>query len=392
MQDSVSPSAGATEASVYERYAAASQQVEPALCCPVQYVGHYLQAIPQEVIDKDYGCGDPSVYVRKGDTVLDLGSGAGKLCYIMAQVVGPEGRVIGVDCNLDMLLLARKYRDEVARNIGYSNVDFRYGMIQDLALDLDLLNDRLSQHPVNSSAAWLAGRHLEEQLRTQQPLIADDSVDCVVSNCVLNLVRQQDRHQLFSEIFRVLKRGGRAVISDIVSDEIVPDHMQQDGYLWSGCLSGAFREDRFLEAFANAGFHGISIAKRQTEPWQTIEGIEFRSMTVVAWKGKQGPCRERNQALVYKGPFRRVEDDDGHAFVRGQRMAVCDKTYRLLQQAPYEDLFEPIEPLEPIPLDTAASFDCRRQKLRDPRETKGIDYDVTTDAGAACCAPDEPCC
>jgi len=392
MQDSISPSAGVTEASVYERYAAASQQVEPALCCPVQYVGQYLQAIPQEVINKDYGCGDPSVYVRKGDTVLDLGSGAGKLCYIMAQVVGPEGRVIGVDCNLDMLSLARKYRDEVARKIGYSNVDFRYGMIQDLRLDLDLLNDRLTQHPVSSSAAWLAGRHLEEQLRTRQPLVESDSVDCVVSNCVLNLVRQQDRQQLFSEIFRVLKRGGRAVISDIVSDETVPEHMQKDGYLWSGCLSGAFREDLFLEAFANAGFHGIEIAKRQAEPWQTIEGIEFRSMTVVAWKGKQGPCLERNQALVYKGPFRRVEDDDGHAFVRGQRMAVCDKTWRLLQQAPYEDLFEPIEPLVPISLDTAAAFDCRRQKLRDPRETKGIDYDMTTDAGAACCGPDEPCC
>jgi arsenite methyltransferase len=392
VQDSVSTLAGSPEASVYHRYAAASQKVEAALCCPVQYVGQYLKAIPQEVIEKDYGCGDPSTFVKEGDTVLDLGSGAGKLCYIMAQVVGPEGSVIGVDCNPEMLALARKHRQEVARNIGYGNVDFRYGMIQDLRLDLELLNDRLAQHPVNSSAAWLAGRHLEEQLRTEQPLIESDSVDCVVSNCVLNLVRQQDRLQLFDEIFRVLKNGGRAVISDIVSDESVPDHMQKDGYLWSGCLSGAFREDQFLEAFANAGFHGISIAKRQAEPWQTIEGIEFRSMTVVAWKGKQGPCLERNQALVYKGPFRRVEDDDGHVFVRGQRMAVCDKTYRLLQQAPYEDNFEPIEPLVPITPDAAATFDCKRQKLRDPRETKGADYDATTDAGTAGCSFEEPCC
>ena len=392
MQDSASFLAGSPEASVYVRYAAASQKVEAALCCPVQYVGQYLKAIPLEVIEKDYGCGDPSTYVAEGDTVLDLGSGAGKLCYIMAQVVGPKGRVIGVDCNPEMLALARRYRQEVASNIGYSNVDFRYGMIQDLRLDLDQLNDRLTQHPVNSSAAWLAGRHLEERLRKEQPLIEDDSVDCVVSNCVLNLVRQQDRHQLFDEIFRVLKRGGRAVISDIVSDESIPDHMQKDSYLWSGCLSGAFREDLFLEAFANAGFHGISVMKRQAEPWQTIEGIEFRSMTVVAWKGKQGPCLERNQALVYKGPFRRVEDDDGHVFIRGQRMAVCDKTFRLLQHAPYNGIFEPIEPLEQIPLDAATSFDCKRRKLRDPRETKGADYDVTTDTDNACCGPDEPCC
>jgi arsenite methyltransferase len=392
VQESFSIVAGSPEASVYKRYAAASQKVEAALCCPVQYVGHYLKAIPQEVIDKDYGCGDPSTYVKAGETVLDLGSGAGKLCYIMAQVVGPKGQVIGIDCNPEMLALARKYRQEVARNIGYSNVDFRYGIIQDLRLDLDLLNERLTQHPVNSSATWLAGRHLEEQLRTERPLIESDSVDCVVSNCVLNLVRQQDRHQLFDEIVRVLKYGGRAVISDIVSDETVPDHMQRDGYLWSGCLSGAFREDQFLEAFAEVGFHGISIARRQAEPWQTIEGIEFRSMTVVAWKGKQGPCLERNHALVYKGPFRRVEDDDGHVFVRGQRMAVCDKTFRLLQQAPYEGIFEPIEPLVPIPRDAAAAFDCKRQKLRHPRETKGVDYDATTDAGTAGCGFDEPCC
>jgi len=265
-----------TEASVYNRYAAASRHVESALCCPVNYAGQYLKVVPQEIIDKDYGCGDPSTWVHEGDTVLDLGSGAGKLCYIMSQVVGPQGNVIGVDCNTEMLALSRKYRDEVATRIGYRNVDFRYGMIQDLQLDLDLLNTRLAEKPVQSSSDWIAGRRLEEQLRKERPLIADNSIDCVVSNCVLNLVRQKDRRQLFAEIFRVLKSGGRAVISDIVSDEVVPDHMQQDGYLWSGCLSGAFREDLFLEAFADAGFHGITIAERQHEPWQTIEGIEFR--------------------------------------------------------------------------------------------------------------------
>ncbi len=391
MQNSNSAIEGTTEASVYERYAAASQQVEPALCCPVQYVGQYLKAIPQEIIEKDYGCGDPSVWVNEGDMVLDLGSGAGKLCYIMAQIVGAKGRVIGVDCNTEMLTLARKYRQDVADRIGYSNVDFRYGMIQDLRLDLELLNERLSDNPINSASAWLSGRHLEERLRTEQPLIESDSIDCVVSNCVLNLVRQQDRHQLFAEIFRVLKRGGRAVISDIVSDETVPEHMRKDGYLWSGCLSGAFREDQFLEAFANAGFHGIAIAKRQVEPWQTVEGIEFRSMTVTAWKGKQGPCFERNQALVYKGPFRSVSDDDGHTFVRGQRMAVCDKTFNLLQRAPYEGVFEPIEPLEQILLEEAQVFNCRREQRRHPRETKGLDYDVTTEASGSC-DPDSPCC
>ncbi len=390
--NTLTKSGESTEASVYDRYAAASKQVEPALCCPVQYAGQYLKVVPQEIIEKDYGCGDPSAWVNEGDTVLDLGSGAGKLCYIMSQVVGPQGNVIGVDCNAEMLKLSRKYRDEVAGKIGYSNVDFRYGLIQDLQLDLDLLSARLAKNPVQSSSDWIAGRRLEEQLRKERPLIADNTIDCVVSNCVLNLVCQKDRLQLFAEIFRVLKRGGRAVISDIVSDETVPDHMQQDGNLWSGCLSGAFREDLFLEAFADAGFHGIMIAKRQAEPWQTIEGIEFRSMTVIAWKGKDGPCLERHQAVVYKGPFRRVEDDDGHMFVRGQRMAVCDKLTRLIQLPPYVGMFETIEPHQEIPLNVAESYDCQRLKVRDPGETKGPGYDVTIAASGACCDADEPCC
>ena len=385
-------STACSEAAVYDRYAAASKQVEPALCCPVQYAGEYLKVVPQEIIEKDYGCGDPSAWVNEGDTVLDLGSGAGKLCYIMSQVVGPQGIVIGVDCNTEMLALSRSYRAEVAGKIGYRNVEFRYGMIQDLQLDLDLLNTRLAEKPVQSSSDWIAGRRLEEQLRKERPLIADNTIDCVVSNCVLNLVRQKDRRQLFTEIFRVLKRGGRAVISDIVSDETVPDHMQQDGHLWSGCLSGAFREDQFLEVFAEAGFHGIAIAKRQAEPWRTIEGIEFRSMTVIAWKGKDGPCLERNQAVVYKGPFRRVEDDDGHMFVRGQRMAVCDKLTRLIQLPPYAGMFETIEPHQEIPLEAAQLFDCRRLKIRDPIETKGLGYDATITATDSCCDGNEPCC
>src|SRR5439155_9502124 len=124
-----------------------------------------------------------------------------------------------------------------------------------------------------------------------------------VSNCVLNLVEPRAKRQLFGEIFRVLKRGGRAVISDIVSDEDVPDHLQNDPELWSGCISGALTEEAFLKAFSEAGFYGIRILKFDEKPWRAVEGIEFRSVTIEAWKGKQGPCFERNQAVIYKGPF-----------------------------------------------------------------------------------------
>ena len=217
-----------------------------------------------------------------------------------------------------------------------------------------------------------------------------ESVDVVVSNCVLNLVESGDKRQSFQEIFRVLRKGGRAVISDIVGDEDVPNVMQQDPTLWSGCISGALREDQFLKAFEDAGFYGIRLLKRDAQPWQTVAGLEFRSVTVEAFKGKQGNRLELNQSVVYRGPFREVLDDDGHRLRRGERVAVCDKTFQLYSQPPYEEHFEFIEPLVPVKPEEAKPWDSGRDHLRHPRETKGVDYHASTSPnqcgdGGSCC-------
>ncbi|HVX63869.1 MAG TPA: methyltransferase domain-containing protein [Pirellulales bacterium] len=345
------------EAAVRSRYAAAARAVEPALCCPVQYDARYLELVPAEIIERDYGCGDPTPYVRPGDVVLDLGSGGGKACYIAAQIVGPQGRVIGVDCNQEMLSLARGSLASFAERLGCANLEFRCGLIQDLRLDLERLADQWGERPMTDASGWLELRALEERLRREQPLVSDESVDCVISNCVLNLVRPQDRWQLFDEVFRVLKPGGRAAISDIVADRDVPENLQRDADLWSGCISGAFREDQFLAAFERAGFHGIQLVKRQREPWRTVEGIQFRSATVLAYKGTQAPCTEPTGAVIYRGPFRQVEDDDGHLFARGQRTPVCGKTLQSLQREPYAGLFEAIASEEAEHSDGAAPGD-----------------------------------
>jgi ubiquinone/menaquinone biosynthesis C-methylase UbiE len=372
------------ESEVRKRYAAGAQAAEAKLCCPVDYNTEYLKVIPQEVIDRDYGCGDPSKYLREGETVLDLGSGTGKICFIAAQVVGPTGKVIGVDMTDEMLEVARKNAPLVAERIGYANVEFRKGRIQDLALSIDLLDAELKQRPISDASSFLAADELAQELRVKSPLIASDSVDVVVSNCVLNLVEPHAKRQLFEEIFRVLRVGGRAVISDIVSDEEVPEHLQNDPELWSGCISGALTEEGFLAAFTQAGFYGVQLLNRDDQPWQTVEGIEFRSVTIEAFKGKQGPCVERNQAVIYKGPFKEVLDDDNHRMERGRRYAVCDKTYNIYRKAPYAASFEFIEPLTPIPVDEAKPFDCSRTSLRNPKETKGQDYNITTDASQCC--------
>jgi arsenite methyltransferase len=380
------------ETAVKRRYTAAAKTPEAALCCPVEYNAEYLKIIPPEVIEKDYGCGDPSRYVKPGETVLDLGSGAGKICFIAAQVVGPRGKVIGVDMTDEMLEVARRNAPMVAERLGFANVEFRKGRIQDLALDLEKLDGELKRNPMTNASSFVAADELAEELRLRHPLVPSDSIDVVVSNCVLNLVEPKSKRQLFGEIFRVLKKGGRAVISDIVSDEAVPLELQNDPELWSGCISGALTEEGFLKAFSDAGFYGIQILQRDEKPWRTVGGVEFHSVTVQAFKGKQGPCFERNQAVIYLGPFKEVLDDDGHRMERGKRYAVCDKTFQLYRKEPYKKFFAFVEPLEEISPEQAKPFNCSGTRLRNPKETKGQNYNVTTEAGQCCDGGPGGCC
>src|SRR5439155_21283942 len=138
--------------------------------CPVDYDENLLKVIPPEVIERDYGCGDPSCYLREGEVVVDLGSGTGKICFIAAQIVGPKGRVIGIDMTDEMLEVARRNAPVIAERIGYANVEFRTGRIQDLALDLELLDRQLKQTPITNAASFLAADELAEEVRVKEPL------------------------------------------------------------------------------------------------------------------------------------------------------------------------------------------------------------------------------
>jgi len=215
----LSPLAYDIEQAVLERYQEGAREPQPSLCCPTEYEGNYLALIPDEIIAKDYGCGDPTRYVQAGETVVDLGSGAGKNCYILAQKVGAKGKVIGVDFNDEMLNLARKYQDTIADQLGCLNTQFVKGKIQDLKLNLEPAEAWLQAHPITTIADWSQFEAECDRLRRESPLIAEATVDVVISNCVLNLVKPEAKQELFAEIFRVLKQGGRAVISDIVCDE-----------------------------------------------------------------------------------------------------------------------------------------------------------------------------
>ena len=239
---------------VEARYGAAAQQQEACLCTPVGFNPALLRVIPDVVIERDYGCGDPTRWVKHGDRVLDLGSGSGKNAFICSQIVGKSGSVTGVDRNADMLALSRAAIPVVASAVGFNNVRFVDGAIEAL--------DALTP--------------------TGELLIADASMDVVLSNCVLNLVNPSARDKLLANIRRVLAPGGRVAISDIVCDQVVPLRLQQDPDLWSGCISGAWQEQAFLEAFEALGFEQVCYADRSEKPWRLVDGIEFRSVTLIA--------------------------------------------------------------------------------------------------------------
>ena len=238
---------------VEARYGAAAQEQEACLCTPVGFDPALLKVIPDAVVERDYGCGDPTRWVKQGDRVLDLGSGSGKNAFICSQIVGASGRVTGVDRNADMLALSRQAIPVVASAVGFDNVRFVDGAIE----------------------------ALDAPTATGEPTIADASIDVVLSNCVLNLVNPSARDRLLANIRRVLAPGGRVAISDIVCDQVVPLRLQQDPDLWSGCISGAWQEQAFLEAFEALGFEQVRYADRSEQPWRVVEGIEFRAVTLV---------------------------------------------------------------------------------------------------------------
>jgi arsenite methyltransferase len=188
----------------------------------IGYDAGQLATIPVEA-DLGLGCGNPTALgeLRSGETVVDLGSGGGIDCFLAARKVGPSGKVIGVDMTPEMLDRARA----AASSGGYQNVEFRLGEIESLP-------------------------------------VADASVDVVISNCVINLSTEKER--VFAEAYRVLKPGGRAMISDIMLVEELPEKLRENAALYAGCVSGAIRRDEYLSMMRRAGFDSVKIVHQKT--------------------------------------------------------------------------------------------------------------------------------
>lgn len=232
---------GQITARVKKKFGEVAYRPETNYYCPTGYNPKDLEHIPTEVLEVSYGCGNPAALasIREGETILDLGSGAGIDCFIAAKRVGRDGRVIGVDMTDEMIEKATRNAQKVADVLGYDIVEFRKGNIMELPAD-------------------------------------DNSVDLVISNCVINLT--EEKTKVLDDIFRVLKPGGRFVISDIVSDKPVPGYMKRDKELWGACLSGALTDRRFLQAALNAGFSDAHL--KHNYLYKKVEYIKFYSITL----------------------------------------------------------------------------------------------------------------
>ena len=254
---SKSPDAGTVKKAVEERYAAIARG-EIKSCCDTSqtspddlyniatmargYDATELAALPAGA-NLGLGCGDPTADadLGPGQTVLDLGSGAGVDCFLAARRVGPEGYVIGVDMTDDMLAKAR----ENARRGGFANVEFRQGDIENL--------------PVESG-----------------------TVDRIISNCVINLA--PDKARVFAEAHRVLKPGGAITVSDIVSFGSVPAEVRADLEKWAGCTAGALDKEKYLEVIRAVGFGEVLVMKEVIYDYQRGADYGFASVTVRAVK------------------------------------------------------------------------------------------------------------
>lgn len=290
-----------TKKIVKERYSKAAKEKEESLCCPTGYKACDTSHIPKEVIDKSYGCGNPIAFssLRPGETVLDLGSGLGIDCFIAAKKVGSNGKVIGIDMTEEMLQKANKNRSLVSESLGYDNMEFKNGYLEKLPVE-------------------------------------DNSVDTVLSNCVINL--SMDKNKVFNEMHRVMKDGAIFIISDIVSDKEVPEHMRKNKELWSGCISGAETIQNYLNIIENSGFFGMQILKKYI--WKEIEGIKFISVVVKGHKlSRSKECVYVGHTATYVGPMKKAEDDEGHIFLRGIPQEVCTETAKRLKKPPYDKLF-----------------------------------------------------
>lgn len=300
----------------YGRVLKSNKDLKTNACCTADsmpiHLREILKDIHEEVKEKFYGCGSPIPTALHGKTVLDLGSGSGRDCFLLSKLVGPSGKVIGIDMTDEQLQVARRHIDHHTKKFGYSksNVEFVSGYIEDL-----------------ESAG-----------------IRSESIDVVTSNCVVNL--SPAKRRVFSEVFRVLKPGGELYFSDVFSSRRIPAHIASDEVMLGECLGGALYIEDFRRLLCELGcrdFRTTSKTKIHLNNHELQEKaglIEFYSMTIRAFKlDLEDRCEDYGQIATYLGTIKESPKafflDDHHLFEKGRPVAVCGNTAMMLKSTRY---------------------------------------------------------
>jgi SAM-dependent methyltransferase/organic radical activating enzyme len=262
---------------VSEFYTRAALEPNDEILNPAGYPLEIVEHVPQDARLRAYGCGSPilDAGVQQGEVVVDLGSGAGLECFIAARMVGKEGHVYGVDMLEDMLTLARGGAEQVAERLGYVNLTFRQGVLEDLPLE-------------------------------------DASADVVISNCVINLC--SDKRRVWQQVLRILRPGGRAVISDVVCETEPDASIRHDSKLKGECIAGAMTERDLLGVVEESGFVATRIIKRF--PYREVAGHPFYSLTFETRRPSVDTASR--QRVMYRGPLAAAVLSDGTLLPAGQ--------------------------------------------------------------------------